>query len=106
MAVNNLICSKCQYPLVPPSGQVSTIACPRCNTWLDIDPMCSGSCLGCHKLHQIKTSACVEELSPKSDSHSEKCDLNGVQRNVWAGGSGVRKSLAETWKAVIGSLFR
>jgi hypothetical protein len=106
MVLHRLICTKCKCPLVPPSGQATSVACPRCNTWLDIDPACSGSCLGCHKLHQVQKSTCVEEVSPKSDQYGEKCDLNGVQRNVWAGGSGVHKSLAERWKAVVRSLFR
>lgn len=68
--VNRLLCAHCHYPLSPPSGQATGMHCPRCNTWLDIDPACSGSCISCHKLHQIESKPCTE-ASCSTDSKNE-----------------------------------
>jgi LSD1 subclass zinc finger protein len=60
MSVNHLVCPNCKCPLQPPSGATTSISCPRCTTWVDIDPACFGSCLSCHKQHQDEVSVCVE----------------------------------------------
>jgi transcription initiation factor IIE alpha subunit len=60
MNQNFLVCPSCQYPLDPPTGASTGMACPRCNSWLDIDPSCAGSCISCHKLHEEHSLSCVE----------------------------------------------
>ncbi|GEM_PF-2994608 len=59
-----LLCPCCQCPLAPPSGQSTGMHCPRCNAWLDFDPLCLGSCLTCYKAHQAKASDCIKTVSP------------------------------------------
>lgn len=60
MGADYLVCPRCRCPLEPPSASSTGMSCPRCNTWLEIDPACSGSCLSCHKLNQKEPDACVD----------------------------------------------
>jgi hypothetical protein len=58
---SRMVCSNCSYQLERLSGAQAKVLCPRCNTWLDIDPNCGGSCLACHKtLSAAPASACTE----------------------------------------------
>ncbi|HEY9774979.1 MAG TPA: hypothetical protein V6C81_14540 [Planktothrix sp.] len=65
---NRLVCPHCQCQLDPPSGQSTGMSCPRCTTWLDIDPGCKGSCMACHKANQEQSTTCVEAASPSGCS--------------------------------------
>jgi len=106
MAINRLICPNCNCPLAPPSGQSTGVACPRCTTWLDIDPACLGSCLKCHKMQQAETTVCVDIKPANSDvGGCEKTSSNVVQRSGWASASVKHRSLAQTWKAVVSKVF-
>jgi hypothetical protein len=68
---NRLVCSSCSFPLTPNSGTTSKICCPRCNTWMDIDPACFGSCHKCHKNQQSEPAACVEPSLAKFTEENE-----------------------------------
>lgn len=104
MLQNRLICPQCNCPLSPSSGQSTGMHCPRCNTWLDIDAQCKGSCMACHKTLQNDSSSCVEPVANVSDCCSENNQPNVVQREQWAGmASG--GALAQAWKAVWSKLF-
>jgi hypothetical protein len=49
MAYDRLICHTCQLPIAsPPANSATGMACPRCNSWIEIDPRCTGGCLSCH----------------------------------------------------------
>jgi len=61
---SRMVCSNCSYQLERLSGAQAKVLCPRCNTWLDIDPNCGGSCLACHKtLSAAPANACTEPAS-------------------------------------------
>jgi len=106
MAINRLICANCNCPLAAPSGQSTGVSCPRCNTWLDIDPACLGSCLQCHKMRQAEPTVCVDIKPANSDEVGcEKTSTNVVQRNGWASASVKNRSLVQTWKAVVRKVF-
>jgi hypothetical protein len=61
-----MVCSNCSYQLERLSGAQAKVLCPRCNTWLDIDPNCGGSCLACHKtLSSAPAKACTETAEGK-----------------------------------------
>ena len=66
--INYLVCPKCKCPLSAPTGALRTINCSRCNTWLEIDSQCLGTCFSCHKLKQETLSTCVEPTSEKNDT--------------------------------------
>jgi transcription initiation factor IIE alpha subunit len=68
---DRLICSNCSFPLAVNSGATSKVCCPRCNTWMDIDPACFGSCLKCHKTQQSQPSSCVEPSLAKLKEENE-----------------------------------
>lgn len=73
-----LICSNCSFPLAISSGSISKVCCPRCNTWMDIDPACFGSCLKCHKAQQSEPSSCVEPSLAKLKEENEiSCQAAG-----------------------------
>ena len=71
MSLPPLACPLCKCPLAPPSGQASGMNCPRCNTWLDLDPLCLGSCLACHKVNQDSPANCLEE--PAASEAKDSC---------------------------------
>lgn len=60
MSLNLLVCPICKCPLDRPAGASTGVNCPRCNSWLDIDPACAGSCITCHKLHEEHSVSCVD----------------------------------------------
>jgi len=68
MTPNYLVCPRCQCPLDRPLGTATGITCPRCNSWLDIDPSCFGSCITCHKLHEEQAASCVASEDEISSS--------------------------------------
>lgn len=73
-----LICKNCSFPLAAASNSISKICCPRCNTWMDIDPSCTGSCLKCHKTQQKEPSSCVEPSLAKLKEENEiSCQAAG-----------------------------
>ncbi|CAN5545672.1 hypothetical protein BH11CYA1_BH11CYA1_40160 [soil metagenome] len=75
---DRLVCTNCSFPLGPTSGSVSKVCCPRCNTWMDIDPACFGSCLKCHKTKQSEPSSCVEPSLVKLKEENEiSCQAAG-----------------------------
>jgi len=64
LLAEKLICPKCLFFVAEPTGKANGTYCPRCNTWLDLDPQCLGSCLSCHKTNQVNPSPCL------TDSHA------------------------------------
>jgi LSD1 subclass zinc finger protein len=71
-----MICSNCSFPLERLSGAQAKVLCPRCNTWLDIDPNCGGSCFSCHKtLSKEPVSACTETAGEKSNGKNGGVNL-------------------------------
>ena len=90
MIVARLVCPNCKCPLLPPSGQSTGMSCPRCNTWLDIDPACSGSCLACHKLHQITSTACVEPAQQASHTSNSTASPSASEAKSMPGARDVR----------------
>src|SRR3990167_5242515 len=75
---DRLICSNCSFPLTASANSISKICCPRCNTWMDIDPTCLGSCLKCHKTLQSEPSSCVEPSLAKLKEENEiSCQAAG-----------------------------
>ncbi|MBS1995945.1 MAG: hypothetical protein JSS86_06525 [Cyanobacteria bacterium SZAS LIN-2] len=79
---NLMVCANCSFPLERLSGAQSKVLCPRCNTWLDIDPNCGGSCLACHKtLKAEATSACVETTLVNSKEKGENFSESRVRKN-------------------------
>src|SRR5277367_1287935 len=59
-----LTCPSCKYPITAPSGRSTGMHCPRCNTWLDIDPLCNGgSCLACHKTYTASSQSTSQSTS-------------------------------------------
>jgi len=77
-----MVCNNCSFPLERLSGAQSKVLCPRCNTWLDIDPNCGGSCLSCHKtLKKEAASACTETSLVNSKENSENFSESRVRKN-------------------------
>jgi len=77
-----MTCTKCDFPLERLSGAQSKVLCPRCNTWLDIDPNCGGSCLACHKtLKSEPTGACFETSLVNSKEKGVDFSESGVRKN-------------------------
>lgn len=55
----NLICPNCRYALSAPPSQTQ-VACPRCCTWLELEPRCNGVCISCHAASKAKnTGSCA-----------------------------------------------
>lgn len=69
MTTNYLLCPLCKCPLSPPSHQATGMYCPRCNTYVAIDPDCPGSCLSCHKATEAEPDICVEAEGVVSGPH-------------------------------------
>jgi len=61
MITRTLICPSCRCPLSPPAAASHGMHCWRCNTYLELDPLCLGSCLSCHKRDGDGESDCLEE---------------------------------------------
>lgn len=104
---NQLICSKCQFPLGLYSKAQISVRCPRCSTWLEIDPTCALSCMSCHKTNQAAPRACVEEnVNPITNSpqESNNCSPNVVQTKRWANVGPIRL-LKRAWKVLTNGLF-
>src|SRR5476649_1667585 len=77
-----MVCGNCSFQLDRLSGAQTKVLCPRCNTWLDIDPNCGGSCLSCHKtLKKEAASACVEPTLVNSKENSEIYPESRVRKN-------------------------
>lgn len=75
---DRLICRNCSFPLAVSAGSISKICCPRCNTWMDIETACLGSCLKCHKAQQNQPSSCVEPSLAKLKEENEiSCQASG-----------------------------
>ncbi len=60
MTLNLLICPCCKCPLTKPSAASTGVSCPRCLTWVEIDPTCGASCVSCHKLQEAAPAPCTE----------------------------------------------
>jgi len=79
---NRMVCTNCSFQLDRLSGAQSKVLCPRCNTWLDIDPNCGGSCLACHKtLKAEATGACFETSLVNSKEKGENFSESRVRKN-------------------------
>jgi len=77
-----MVCTNCSFPLDRLSGAQTKVLCPRCNTWLDVDPNCGGSCLKCHKtLKKEATSACIEATLVNSKENNEIYPESRVRKN-------------------------
>ena len=77
-----LICPGCKCPIAVASGRSTGMHCPRCNTWLDIDPACNGgSCFKCSVAHQAEASVCVETKAVHFSEGREISQSNVVQRS-------------------------
>jgi hypothetical protein len=61
LLAEKLLCPKCQFIVAEPSAKAQGTFCPRCNTWLDMDPKCLGSCLSCHKMQEANPGPCLTE---------------------------------------------
>ena len=71
-----LTCPQCKCPLSAPAKSVTGITCPRCNSWVEIDPDCSGSCLSCHQLHSAAASgSCATQHEPLSEADKKGAGL-------------------------------
>ena len=84
----HMVCSQCAFPLERFSGAQTKLLCPRCNTWLDIDPSCGGSCLSCHKtLRKEATITCTEASDGptlvNSKENIEEFSQDGVRKKQW-----------------------
>ena len=82
--------------------------CPRCNTWLEIEPGCHGSCLSCHKSSRQDETACVEtSCGPEEKSTSKKSNksASNVVKTKQRAIMKPWKLLAETWKELRNGLF-
>src|SRR5579885_1967980 len=106
-----LTCSNCHLPLSLSSKAQPTIRCPRCNTWMDLDPACLGSCMSCHKAHQADPAPCTEEESThvtitttNSPGVSNNYCPNVVQTKRWAN-VGPVGLLKRAWKVLTNGLF-
>ena len=60
MSLNHLICPCCKCPLTPPAQASTGVSCPRCMTWVEIDPSCASSCITCHKMQEAAPRPCAE----------------------------------------------
>jgi hypothetical protein len=81
---DRLICANCSFPLDRLSGAQSKVLCPRCNTWLDIDPNCGGSCMKCHKtMSSAPATSCVETSAKGHDGACTQGDHNS-SKNVFS----------------------
>src|SRR5262245_52032591 len=104
MSHDRLICPECQFRLTPPSGLAAGMSCPRCNRWVDIDPLCTGGCLSCHKTHntrEVGNTSCGSEWEPiKLLSASEKTSRNVVQSKERASLSQSANPLVRTWRSL------
>jgi len=58
-SAERLVCTSCSFQLELPSSAAAKVCCPRCNTWVDVDPSCFGSCIKCHKTRKGDESACT-----------------------------------------------
>lgn len=63
LLAEKLLCPNCQF-IVGTSAKATGTFCPRCNTWLDLDPRCLGSCLSCHKMREANPGPCLTEGVP------------------------------------------
>ncbi len=61
LLAEKLLCPNCQFLVAEPSQKAAGTYCPRCNTWLELDPQCLGSCLSCHKMQQANPSPCLND---------------------------------------------
>ena len=100
-----MVCPQCAFPLDRLSGAQTKALCPRCNTWLDIDPNCGGSCLACHKtLKKEAAGACVETSLVNSKENSEISGESRVRKNQGTLFSGF-KNIAGRARAYLSSKF-
>ena len=100
-----MVCPQCAFPLDRLSGAQTKALCPRCNTWLDIDPNCGGSCLACHKtLKKEAAGACVETSLVNSKENSEISAESRVRKNQGTLFSGF-KNIAGRARAYLSSKF-
>ncbi|MBX9693189.1 MAG: hypothetical protein K2Z81_12445, partial [Cyanobacteria bacterium] len=42
-------CTECRFPLSTGGGALNMARCPRCNTWVQLEPSCYGGCMSCSK---------------------------------------------------------
>jgi hypothetical protein len=62
MAYEKLICPNCSYQLTASPSQTQ-VACPRCDTWLELEARCNGVCLSCHALKKAESTGSCADLS-------------------------------------------
>lgn len=56
MSYEYLNCPQCKCPLDPPTGYAARVACPRCNTWVEVDSQCTSNCFSCQKSPKSTTT--------------------------------------------------
>lgn len=78
MAYDKLVCPNCSCPLTAPlSASQAQIACPRCETWLDLEARCNGVCLSCHAAKKPEnTSSCADLSSQPVERFDKSPDDN------------------------------
>lgn len=93
LLAEKLLCPNCLFIVAEPSVKATGAYCPRCNTWLDLDPQCLGSCLSCHKMQEANPSPCLTE----SQAQPIKLERAYGAKNI-----DVKRLLNETLNRVLG----
>jgi len=95
-AKEKLICPNCQYPVTEPFAQALGTGCPRCNTWLELDPICQSSCINCHKLKQKNPSPCLIDT---------EIPLSGLNNMTNSQGNVAKRSNIDVFMDFLGKYF-
>ncbi len=94
-------CTECRFPLNPGSGGLNMIRCPRCNTWVQLEPSCFGGCMSCHKASGGQSDCGSNtEIGAEGNNNAQ----NVVQTKRWAN-SAAGSFLSKAWKVLRNGLF-
>ena len=105
MAFDYLLCTSCSCPLPAPASSATGVSCPRCNTWIDLDPLCNGGCISCYKTRGLQKSvtSCTTESEAvpvtigQSSAASSGATAESKKDDVRLAGN--------SWKALVQRLF-
>jgi hypothetical protein len=79
-----LLCPQCKCPVIAPSGAATGVTCQRCNSWVELDPRCTGGCLSCHKMASAQDgNSCATSAPDASPAQTVKTGLKRLFKAVF-----------------------
>lgn len=107
MAFDYLFCTACRCPLPNPASSATGVSCPRCNAWIELDPLCGGGCISCYKTRgaQKNITSCTAEPGSDSVPVTITGTAGANSRNSAVAAKDDARSAGNSWKALVQRIF-